>query len=385
MLRRADVQSAGEDLHSRRVPRDHGRLSDIFTSGSTGRPIRAMRSELSLLFWSAFTLRDHLWHKRHLAGKLATIRSSGEGEDLYPKGGVARYWGSSRRAFDTGPSVSLNINSTTRQQVDWLQRENPDYLLTHPTNVQRLADHCIREGIRIPNLREVQTISEILRPEVRVACREAWGVPVSDMYTSREVGYMALQCPDHEHYHVQAEGVLLEVLDEDGRACGPGQVGRVIVTQLQNFAMPLLRYDVGDYAEVGEPCPCGRGLPVLARILGREQNMLTLPSGAKRWTLLSSHDIRAFLAMAPIRQYQFVQKTPTSMHVRLVVERRLNEAEETSLGQWAVEKFGYPFRVTFEYLDDLPRQPSGKFQDFVSDVEPSLPTSLRHQQPLEFL
>ena len=328
-----------------------------------------MRSELSLLFWSAFTLRDHLWHKRHLAGKLATIRSSGEGEDLYPKGGVARYWGSSRRAFDTGPSVSLNINSTTRQQVDWLQRENPDYLLTHPTNVQRLADHCIREGIRIPNLREVQTISEILRPEVRVAAerRGACRCPTCTRAARSATWPSSVPTTSTTTSRPRA---CLEVLDEDGRACGPGQVGRVIVTQLQNFAMPLLRYDVGDYAEVGEPCPCGRGLPVLARILGREQNMLTLPSGAKRWTLLSSHDIRAFLAMAPIRQYQFVQKTPTSMHVRLVVERRLNEAEETSLGQWAVEKFGYPFRVTFEYLDDLPRQPSGKFQDFVSDVEP---------------
>lgn len=302
ILRRGDVQEAGEALHSNRVPDDHGLLSVIFTSGSTGTPVRAVRTQLSLLFWSAFTLRDHLWHRRDLSGKLATIRTSTKGESVYPRGRVTRYWGTSRRAFDTGPSVDLNITSTVEEQCEWLHRQNPDYLLTHPTNVLRLAEHCRRQGIRIPRLKEVQTISEILRPEVREACREAWGVPVSDMYTSREIGYLALQCPDHEHYHVQAEGVYLEVVDDEGRRCRPGKIGRVIVTPLHNFAMPLLRYDVGDYAELGESCPCGRGLPVLVRILGREQNMLTLPSGEKRWTLLSSDDIRGFLDIAPIRQ-----------------------------------------------------------------------------------
>ena len=178
----------------RQPPAAHGTRSEIFTSGSTGRPIRAVRTEMSLLFWSAFTLRDHLWHRRHLMGKLAAIRHSGEGQDPYPNGTRARFWGSSRRAFDTGPSVSLNINCTVEQQVEWLVRENPHYLLTHPTNVVRLANHCIRKGIRIPNLREVQTLAEILRPDVRDACRQAWDVPVSDMYSGREVGYMALQC-----------------------------------------------------------------------------------------------------------------------------------------------------------------------------------------------
>ena len=368
VLTRADVQGAGPGLLSTQPPAAHGTRSEIFTSGSTGRPIRAVRTEMSLLFWSAFTLRDHLWHRRHLMGKLAAIRHSGEGQDPYPNGTRARFWGSSRRAFDTGPSVSLNINCTVEQQVEWLVRENPHYLLTHPTNVVRLANHCIRKGIRIPNLREVQTLAEILRPDVRDACRQAWDVPVSDMYSGREVGYMALQCPDHEHYHVLSEGALVEVVDEDGEPCAPGRVGRVIVTPLHNFAMPLLRYDVGDYAEVGPACACGRGLPVLARILGREQNMLTLPSGEKRWTLLSSDNIREFLAIAPISQYQFVQKTAKTMEIRLVAERRLRKAEENSIKIWAHEKFGHPFRMQLRYPEDLARQPSGKFQDFVSEV-----------------
>jgi phenylacetate-CoA ligase len=89
------------------------------------------------------------------------------------------------------------------------------------------------------------------------------------VYSSDEAGYIALQCPEGEHYHVQSESLLLEVLDAAGSACMPGQVGRVIVTTLNNFAMPLVRYDTGGDAEVGPPCACGRGLPVLRSLVER--------------------------------------------------------------------------------------------------------------------
>ena len=128
--------------------------------------------------------------------------------------------------------------------------------------------------MRLPGLREVRTLGEASTPDLRALCREAWGVPLVDVYSAEEVGYIALQCPEHEHYHVQAESVLVEILDERGAPAPPGETGRVVVTDLHNFAMPLVRYEIGDYAEVGEPCACGRGLPVLRRIVGRVRNML---------------------------------------------------------------------------------------------------------------
>jgi phenylacetate-CoA ligase len=133
-------------------------------------------------------------------------------------------------------------------------------------------------GIRFPRLREVRTSGEPVGATTRQLCRDAWNVPVTDVYAAAEAGCIALQCPGSEHYHVQSESVLVEVLDGWNRACAPGTVGRVVVTTLQNFAMPLVRYDIGDLAEVGAPCPCGRGLPVLTRIAGRVRD--TPVSGA---------------------------------------------------------------------------------------------------------
>jgi len=369
LLTRSDIQNAGDGLVTQSLPEGHGKTSVIYTAGSTGRPIRAIRSELWGVFWSAFTVRDHLWHRRDFRGTLAAIRESGKGKDLYPEGTRTRHWGrSSGSIFATGPTVSLNIMTPIEQQMAWLQRENPDYLLTHPTIAHRLAGFSLEHRLRLPKLKQIETISEILRPATREICRAAWGVPIVDMYTTREAGYLALQCPDHEHYHLQSEGVLVEVLDEQERPCGPGQSGRVVVTPLHNFAMPLIRYDIGDFAEVGAPCPCGRGLPVLKRIVGRKQNMLTMPWGEARWPLLSSSNIGALLSLAPIRQYQFVQQTPQSIELRLAVAQSLTTAQEEAIKRWVQEKFGHPFDVTLSYCDEIPLAPSGKFEDFVSMI-----------------
>ena len=334
-LQRADIQAAGRDLESGDLPADHGWTEEVFTSGSTGEPIRAVRTELSMRFSSALTIRDHLWHRRDMSGTLAAIRESGKGVDPYPDGSTFSYWGSSSgQVFATGPCVALNVLCPVEQQIEWLQRRDPDYLLTHPTIVHRLANYSIEHDIHLPNLRQIETISEILRPDTREACHKAWDVSVVDMYTTREIGYIALQCPDNETYHVQSEDVFVEVLDEDGYPCVPGEFGRVVVTPLHNFAMPLIRYEIGDYAEVGEPCACGRGLQVLRRILGRKQNMLVLPSGEERWPLLSSGNISDLLAIAPIKQFQFVQKSIDTIELRLSTKREVVAHEEDALRRW---------------------------------------------------
>ena len=367
LLSRQNVQEAGDKLLSRTIPDGHGELSEIFTSGSTGRPIRAVRTEFWQLMWSAVTVREHLWHRRDLSAKLAAIRDSTAGKALYPDGERFERWGiSTGDIFETGPCVSLNITTPVDDQLRWLARETPDYLLTHPTMLDRLVRRSAETGFRPGNLRQVLTISEVLAPGLRELCRQQWGVPIVDTYSTRESGYLALQCPDAEHYHLQSETVLIEVLNSAGNDCVPGEIGRVIVTPLHNLSMPLLRYDVGDYAEVGEACTCGRGLPVIRRVMGRRQNMLRLPDGGERWPLLSSDDIGKILALAPINQYQFAQTQRDRIEVRLQTARPLTEDEERRIVGWAQEKFGRTFQIALVYSSDLARTVSGKFEDFIS-------------------
>ncbi len=213
--------------------------------------------------------------------------------------------------------------------------------------------------VEFPALRQVATFSDLLRPETRAACREAWGVPVADTYSSAEIGYIALQCPESENYHIQSESVYVEIINEAGQAYAPGEVGRVIATPLHNFAMPLLRYHSGDLAEVGE-CSCGRGLPVIRRIMGRTRSTVTLPSGEQLYP--SFQDLLIDFAM--VRQFQIRRFERGSIEVRLVVTRPLTAGEVAAFEGEMHARFQYPFAVAISYHDELARSDSGKFHDF---------------------
>ena len=359
LLTRRELQDHFPTLCSASIPAAHGAPEERRTSGSTGAPVRFLSTPLTGLYWNAFTLRDHAWHGRDLSRKLAVIRRETEASD-------AASWGPATAGLvATGRSVGNSIREDAGRQLDWLLRERPAYLFTYPSLVAELARQSLRRGVRLEGLQEVRTLAESLNADLRSLVREAWGVPLSDLYSASEAGYLALQCPQHEHYHVQSEGVLLEVLDEGGAPCAPGRVGRVVVTPLHNFAMPLVRYDIGDYAEVGEPCPCGWGLPVLKRVLGRVRNMLVAADGKKYWPVFGT---RALMDSAPVLQYQFVQKTHDLVEARVVAAAPLTPEQEAVFRGRVLSMLPPGMSLRFAYCDSIARSPGGKFEEFVSEI-----------------
>ncbi len=370
LLTREEVQSAGTDLHSTALPAGHGPTHTIRTSGSTGKPVAVVKTNADGLYWHAFLLRDHLWHRHDFSRRLAVIRVMETGAASPPDGLRQRSWGGmTGRLFRTGPAFALHIGSTAQQQLAWLSRVQPGYLLTVPSTARTLAQLSRENGVVLPELQAVLTMGEVCTPETRAAVAETWNVPVHDAYSSQEVGYMALQCPEHGHYHLQSESALVEVLDQGGRPCPPGRLGRIVATPLHNFAMPLIRYDIGDYAEAGAPCPCGRGLPVVTRIAGRVRNMLRLPDGGLIWPLLASQDYRD---VAPVRQAQIAQVAPDRLEARLIPERPLTADEEAALRDKINARIGHRFEIVFTYPPEIPRGPGGKFEDFRCELPAEL-------------
>jgi phenylacetate-CoA ligase len=356
---RRDIQLAGDALHSTAPPQSHGPGVTTQSSGSTGSPIITPGTAWTQVLWQAFLLRDHLWHGRDLRGKLAAIRSKTE------DAGFAD-WGPATSAFVTGPSVVRSLVIDIDEQLRWLQSENPDYLLTFATNLRALAQRGLELGVRLPRLRQARTYGETLLPDTRALVRDAWGVEIADSYSSEELGYIALQCPERECYHVLAENLIVEVLDEAGAPCAAGEVGQVVVSTLHNFAMPLLRYASGDYAEVGESCACGRGLPVLTRIAGRQRNMLRRPDGVRYWP---SFPWEAWRHAAPVLQIQLVQDAIDHIEARVVMPRDFEGEERTRLEQALIKALDYPFRMTISRVDSIPRGAGQKYEDFVSLLE----------------
>jgi phenylacetate-CoA ligase len=157
----------------------------------------------------------------------------------------------------------------------------------------------------------------------------------------------------------------VEVLDAQGRPCGPGERGEVIVTPLHNFASPLIRYDTGDIAEVGAACSCGRGLPVLTRVLGRVRQMITLPDGSRHWPGLPGARLRAAI---PMRQFQFVQRARDCLDVYLVMERPMTADEERNCLAILAETFGPAFGFRLHFVERIDRSAGGKYEEFRSDL-----------------
>jgi phenylacetate-CoA ligase len=253
-----------------------------------------------------------------------------------------------------------------REQLKRILEFMPVGICTYPNVLAGLMAQCETPNVRIEGLKFIWTVGETLALPLRQKIESFFGVPVHDNYSSQEMGVIAVQCPVSRCYHVMSESLIVEVIDENGQPCRDGEVGQVVVTDLHNFATPLIRYAIGDYAELGGACPCGRGLPALNRIVGRERNLLVKPDGSRSWPLTG---FRKFRSIAPILQYQFIQHTVHFIEVRLVTERPLTATEEEMLRAPILEALGYPFTLSFTYFDEqLPLGKNGKFEEFLCRI-----------------
>lgn len=353
-MTRRDLQEAGPAALALPVPPEHGPVYELKTSGSTGTPLNISKTEIAMLFWRAMTLRDSLWHGRDIRGKLAAIR-------VGATPGTVSTWSDAYDGYTTGPCVLFDARTDVDSQLDWLQTERPDVLLTHASNLLALAKRSIELNVGLPGLREARTFSEQVPPDLRDIVRSVWDVPVTDLYSANEAGYVALQCPQSGLYHVLVEDVLVEIIDDDEQPCGIGESGRVVVTSLHNFAMPFLRYQLGDYATVGPPCSCGRTLPTIERILGRTRNMLRLPGGR---TAFPGFPLGPLLKVSAVRDVKMIQHSLEEIELELVLARPLTHHEEAVLTDGVRTRLQHPFHVRLTPVPEILRGNGHKREDF---------------------
>lgn len=363
LLTRSQLQDLADSVYSAAVPEAHGRVKSNSTSGSTGQPVNVRSTAMSRALRLAFLLRGMLWHGLDFSRSIAMVRSMVAVKDVN-QALEQDGWGLPvTMLYESGRAYAANVSMPIPRQMEWLESRKPDYLMTYPTILGALIEHSRRPP---PNLKRALTLGETLADEVVRAARETWAVEVVDSYSSEEFGPIAIQCAPGGRYHVMAEGLVVEILRDDGSPCRPGETGRVVVTDLQNFATGMIRYETGDHAEVGGPCACGRGLPTLARILGRTRNMITLPDGSRRWPRIGLSQYRKD---APIKQFQLIQHTPKELELRLHVARPLSAEEKGAVVSGLQKRLGYAFAVELILFDHpLPRAANGKFETFMSLV-----------------
>jgi phenylacetate-CoA ligase len=213
------------------------------------------------------------------------------------------------------------------------------------------------------------TSAEVLEDADRALIERVFGCRVFNRYGCREVSVIASECDAHLGLHVMAEGLYLEVVRGDMPAA-PGEAGSILVTDLLNHAMPLIRYRIGDVG-AWEPgtCPCGRHLPRLRQVQGRVTDFLVgcdgrLVSGVFLATYVVAH--RPSLGQVQIRQSQAGAVT-----YRIKPGAAFRPGEDVEYLQATTRRYlGEQARVSCELVDELPAEPSGKFLFSRSTVTP---------------
>jgi phenylacetate-CoA ligase len=235
-----------------------------------------------------------------------------------------------------------------------LHRQRPKLLTTYPSTLVAYVHFARELQLKPPPLDKVVLISEQLTAADAAEFREYFHCRVASRYGSNEMGAIADQC-EHGAMHLHGEHVFMEVLTAAGTVASHG-AGTVLCTTLSNLAMPLIRYEISDWAELGTaPCPCGRGLPVLLQLEGRAGQFVYGRDG--RW--ISAYAFLEPLYAMPITGMRLIQDEPGRVRV-LLEHSQMTDADFAAVRKHYDETHEGTLDVDFVCLDELPPTPSGK-------------------------
>ena len=347
------------------LPGCTGRVVTSVTSGSTGRPMTFHRSlEQDSWFW-AQRFRIWRWAGYRPGAPYLTV-------NLNPRLGWKKKL--QDRLFRCAYLTFNADNLDARRIVDVLRRRRIPHLTGFSSSLFVLAQHMLREGIEAPSVVGVTATGDTLFAPYREAIETAFGTRPLDYYGAGGEGvHLASQCPaSGSRYHVLPENAVLELLDDAGPVA-PGETGRIVVTQLHNDAMPLVRYELGDLAVAATPearCPCGRSLPLLERLEGRVPDLVAVSDG----TFLVPHFfVVLFKGLQDIHRYQIRQREIDQLRAVLVGHEGGRRSEVEAVVRREVSAATRGLIVPeIEWVDEIPLSGAGKRRLVISEVSPDL-------------
>jgi phenylacetate-CoA ligase len=247
-----------------------------------------------------------------------------------------------------------------------LSRFKPRLLVGYVSSLTLLAGLALARKQRLVRPGAIESSAETLTPAQRDLLERAFGCQVFDRYGCREVGSIAHECPAHDGLHIAADNNVVEIV-ADGEPMAAGHDGSVIVTNLNNYAMPFIRYATGDIAIMAHhQCPCGRGLPLLEKVVGRSTDIIVCPSGKLLHGEFFTH---LFYKLPGIREFQVIQRTKTRLEIHVVPEDGSMSDRSIESLKDTIRSYGDPdFEVRVLVVDRIERTPSGKYRFVVSEL-----------------
>ncbi len=251
--------------------------------------------------------------------------------------------------------------------LDAMEGFQPRCLYGYASSVALLAAHAQARSRRprLAGLKVVCTTGEPLFPHQRELIHEVFGVPVANEFGSRDIGFTAHETPQGQVL-LMSESILLEVLDAAGQPVAPGEMGEAVMTGLCSEAQPFIRYRTGDMVRLSpEPDHAGRGLHVIAEVVGRSTDFLVREDGTIMHALAGIYVLRACEGLA---EFKLIQHTAVDVEVLAVANARWNEDSAAGIIAGLKQRLGESVRVTVKRVDSIAPEASGQHRYVVSHV-----------------
>ncbi len=345
------------------------------TSGSTGQPFQFSLDRRALPTIFASHLFYDSWYGFQPFDRYVRIVAPASTDAPLPSNvsaAVKLRWAVTSRLKNlyeswTQERIGLwEINSEGAEAI-WRRTEafRPKFVMGYTSTLAAVADELLRRGLRLSRpVQGVIAIAETLTANRRRMIEQYFCAPIINRYGLREFGSWSaqscLESPDK--FHINTELVVCEVVRPDGTLCSPGETGRLVLTDLHNFARPFIRYDTGDRAAVSsETCSCGRGFPMLGPIEGRSLECLPTPSGGEISPVSLGHFLFGYNDHAEaVRHYQLVQESSNRISLLIVPGEEWNEQRRVRLESDLKRLMGEEMEVDVRTVNEIPPEKSGK-------------------------
>jgi phenylacetate-CoA ligase len=254
-----------------------------------------------------------------------------------------------------------------RRHVERWNAYRPEVVVAYTNPLYELARFVDAERLSLRPPRSIIVGAEKLHDFQRAELERVFRAPVFETYGSREFMLIGAECERHEGLHLSQENLLVEILDDDGQPTPPGEEGNVVITDLFNYGLPFVRYVNGDRALAGfSTCSCGRGLPLLRKVTGRQLDTLDTPDGRKIPGEFFPHLLKDYPA---IRRFQVVQESLDEIVIKLVVDGGFTLVEREQLLAEIRRTTGPATTVRLTPVDHIPLTKAGKHRVVVRAPE----------------
>ena len=338
------------------------------TGGSTGEPLEFLRTKHDFYNWgSAAELRAYGWAGYELGKKCALLW------ETYPyKSTIEKFTRTLTSLLER--IVVFNALEISVDKLPLLANRlvsfQGGFIRGYPTAIYLLARFIEREGKSKIRPKAIITSGEQLYDFQRELYFKVFKCEAYSHYGSNEAHAIASECSEHSGYHISAENVIIEIVNDEGRPVPVGEEGRILVTNLHNYAMTFIRYETGDVGVISDKaCPCGRGLPLLAAVNGRTADVISTKSGGRIPGVALPW---GFLASLGVEQFQIVQENYEKVVIKLIIDKeyprdRVDEIIKEVLRRFR-SMFGDDIDVAAELVDQILPTRSGKTRFVISNL-----------------